>query len=157
MNSNTFTETSMDIFIKRLDQDMPLPEYQTLGSVGFDLYARSDTIIEPKSLGLIANGVIIEVPEGYMLLLASRSSTPRKKGLHTPHGLGIIDHDYCGETDEIMTQVYNPSEKVVLIKKGERVSQAIIVPILRVNMKEKKSMHQQSRGGFGSTDNNKNI
>src|SRR3989338_3780483 len=105
----------MHVNIKRIDPKLPLPMYETTGAVGFDFVAREEVIIEAKSLGLIPGNVVIEVPEGYMLMVASRSSAPKKKGLLTPHGIGIIDHDYCGVSDEIKVQVYNFCDQPVTI------------------------------------------
>src|SRR3989338_2794769 len=98
----------MKVRIKRIDQSIPLPAYQTSGSVGFDIHAREDTVIPPKSVALVPGNIIVETPPGYMLVVALRSSTPRKKGLHKPHGIGVIDQDYCGDEDEVKVQVYNP-------------------------------------------------
>ncbi|PCI25767.1 dUTP diphosphatase [Candidatus Peregrinibacteria bacterium] len=141
----------MNVLIKRIDKTLPLPEYQTEGSAGFDFYARLDTTIEPQSLGLIPGNTIIKTPKGYGLFLASRSSTPKKKGLLTPHGFGLIDQDYCGETDEILIQVYNFGKESVTIEKGERIAQGMFVRIDQANFEEVEKMSDESRGGFGST------
>jgi dUTP pyrophosphatase len=140
----------MNVRIKRLDKSLPLPNYQTKGSVGFDIYAREDTIIPGKNIGLVPGNIIVETPPGYMLLLALRSSTPKKKGLHKPHGIGVIDNDYCGENDEIKVQVFNATEKEVKVEKGERIAQGIFVKVDRFEWDETDSMGK-SRGGFGST------
>lgn len=87
----------MKISVKRIDSSLPLPVYETQGSVGFDFLARETTSIAPKSIALIPGNIIIATPPGYALIVASRSSTPRKKWLQLPHGIGIIDQDYCGE------------------------------------------------------------
>ena len=110
----------MKVRIQRIDKSLPLPVYETAGSVGFDILARETTKIEPGKIELIPSNVIVEVPEGYMLVVASRSSTPRKKGLTQPHGFGIIDHDYCGPEDEVRIQVYNFSGQPVTIERGEK-------------------------------------
>jgi len=140
----------MKIKIKRLDKSIPLPVYQTSGSVGFDISAREDTVVPPKSVALIPGNVIVETPLGYMLLIALRSSTPRKKGLHKPHGIGVIDNDYCGDEDEIKVQVFNSTDSEVKVEKGERVAQGIFVKIDKFEWEETDSMGE-SRGGFGST------
>ena len=101
--------------IQRIDKTLPLPVYETRGAVGFDLLARETVTIEPGKIELIPGNVIVEVPEGYMLAVASRSSTPRKKGLTFPHGFGIIDHDYCGPEDEVKIQVYNFATESVTV------------------------------------------
>ncbi|MAG16038.1 dUTPase [Candidatus Woesearchaeota archaeon] len=140
----------MKVKIKRLDKSIPLPIYQTKGSVGFDISAREDTIVPPKSVGIIPGNIIVETPPGYMLLLALRSSTPRKKGLHKPHGIGVIDNDYRGEKDEIGIQVFNSTDSEVKVEKGERIGQGIFVKVDKFEWDEVEQMGE-SRGGFGST------
>ncbi len=140
----------MRVKIKRIDKSLPLPTYQTSGSVGFDIYSREDMEIKPREIALIPGNIIVETPPGYMLLVALRSSTPRKKGLIKPHGIGVIDNDYCGEGDEIKVQVYNNTDGVVKVDKGERVAQGIFVKIDKFDWDEKDQMGK-ARGGFGST------
>ena len=137
--------------IKRIDPKLPLPMYETAGAVGFDFVAREEVVVEPKSLGLIPGNVVIVVPEGYMLVVASRSSAPKKKGLLTPHGIGIIDHDYCGPTDEIKVQVYNFCDQSVMVARGEKIAQGVFVKIEKFEFEEVAEMKRESRGGFGST------
>jgi len=141
----------MKVKIKRIDKNLPLPVYETDGSVGFDILAREDITIEPKSIGLIPANIVVEVPVGYMLIVASRSSTPKKKGLMTPHGFGIIDHDYCGPEDEIKIQVFNFTDAPVSIKKGEKIAQGVFVRIDKFEWEELDGIRAESRGGFGST------
>lgn len=138
--------------IKRIDKSLPLPVYETRGSVGFDVYCREETRIQPKEISLLPSNLIIETPEGYMLLLALRSSTPKKKGLLKPNSIGIIDNDYCGEKDEIKIQVYNFSEEEVVVKKGEKIAQGVFVKIDKAEWEETGEMKNKNRGGFGSTD-----
>ncbi|MBI2133349.1 dUTP diphosphatase [Candidatus Woesearchaeota archaeon] len=136
--------------IKRIDKSLPLPIYQTKGSVGFDIFCREETVIKPKEIALIPGNIIVEAPEGYMLLIALRSSTPRKHGLIKPHGIGIIDNDYCGDNDEIKVQVYNHTDRDAIIRKGDRIAQGVFVKIGKFDWEEKETMGK-SRGGFGST------
>jgi dUTP pyrophosphatase len=142
----------MHVCIQRIDKSLPLPVYETAGSVGFDLIARESVSIEPGKIELIPGNVIIEVPAGYMLAVASRSSTPKKKGLTPPHGFGIIDHDYCGPQDEVKIQVYNFSDAAVTIERGEKVAQGVFVRVDKFDWQEVDSIREESRGGFGSTD-----
>lgn len=142
----------MKVKIKRIDTSLPLPEYHTPGSVCFDLLAREKTEIPPQSLGLIPCNIIIETPPGYMFIVVPRSSTPRKKGLLIPHGLGIIDQDYSGDKDEVLFQVYNFKNEPVTIEKGERLAQGCFVKIEKVDFTEVERVADKNRGGFGSTD-----
>ena len=141
----------MKVTIQRLDKELPLPVYETAGSVGFDILARLDTVIEPHQLAIIPGNIIVEVPDGYMLTVASRSSTPKKKGLLTPHGIGIIDQDYCGPADEIKIQVMNFSDAAVHILRGEKIAQGVFVRVDAFEWNEVEVMKKPSRGGFGST------
>ena len=141
----------MKVKIKRIDKSLPLPIYETDGSVGFDILAREDLEIPSKEIKLIPANIIVEIPVGYMLIVASRSSTPKKKGLMPPHGFGIIDHDYCGPEDEIKIQVLNFLDSSVQIKKGEKIAQGVFVRIDKFEWEEVEEMTAETRGGFGST------
>jgi dUTP pyrophosphatase len=141
----------MKVKIKRIDKSIPLPVYETDGAVGFDISAREDFAIKPGEIVLVPSNVIVEVPKGYMLIVASRSSTPRKKGVMQPHGFGIIDHDYCGPEDEIKIQVYNFTDSAVEIKKGDKIAQGVFVRIDKFEWEESDEIRVESRGGFGST------
>lgn len=142
----------MKVRISRIDKELPLPIYQTSGSVGCDLHARVTTQILAKSLVKIPANVIIETPPGYMFVLASRGSTPFKKGLLFPHGIGIGDQDFCGPEDEYQIPTYNFTEKDVVVERGERIAQGIFIPIEKAEWEEVDSTSQPNRGMFGSTD-----
>lgn len=142
----------MKFSINRIDKTLPLPAYQTKGSVGFDLSSRTDMKVASHSLALIPTNLVVKVPEGYMLLVVPRSSTPKKKGLLIPHGIGVIDQDYCGEKDEVLFQVYNFTDAEVSIARGERIAQGILVKVGIAEFVETDTAHSESsRGGIGST------
>ncbi len=141
----------MKVKIKQKHPDAVLPQYHTAGSVAFDLTACESVVIPKKSLGFIPTGLIIATPEGYMLTVVTRSSTPRKKGLGVPHGIGIVDQDYCGEEDEIKILVYNFTDQDVPVEKGERLGQAVFVKIEKAEWDVVDRMDAPTRGGFGST------
>ncbi len=143
----------MKLAIDLVDKTLPLPSYQTPGSVAFDLYSRLPIKIPPWQVTLVPLNVIIKIPKGYFLMIASRSSLALKKNLILANGVGVIDQDYHGEKDEIKAAVINFSQKEVVIEKGERIAQGLLVKIAKVE----KFIHlnkikSKSRGGFGSTD-----
>lgn len=140
----------LKVAIKRVDKSLPLPVYATGGSVGFDLLCREAVEILPRQIELIPGNVVVRIPAGYFLMLTLRSSTPRRKSLLIPNGVGIIDQDYCGEGDELRVQVLNFSEEAVLVKKGERIAQGLFLPVMRVDWEEVEVLGE-GRGGFGST------
>lgn len=141
----------MEIPIRRIDTTLPLPSYQTDGSVFFDLYVRETQIIAPGEVALLPLNIVVKTPEGYFFLLVPRSSTPLKKGLMIPNGIGVIDQDYCGDEDEVRLLVYNFTSDPVTIERGERIAQAGFVPVARASWQEVSTMNSENRGGFGST------
>lgn len=141
----------MEVKIKRIDKSLPLPVYETDGSVGFDIIARENTEVLPAKIAMVPANLVVEVPKGCMLVIASRSSTPVKKGISPPHGFGIIDHDYCGPNDEIKVLVYNFTGEMVKILRGEKIAQGVFVKIDKFEWREVEEISNESRGGFGST------
>ena len=136
--------------IKRFDKNLPLPQRQTKGAAAFDLTAREAVEILPGTVGYVHLNIAVETPPGHFMLLAARSSI-HKKGLIKPNGIGIVDPDFCGDEDEIRGTYYNFTNKPVLIERGERIAQAVFVPIASFAWKEVKRMRSKSRGGFGTT------
>ena len=142
----------MKVRVKRIDCSLPLPAYATTGSVAVDLCAREETLIPPRALARIPMNVIIEVPNGYMLVVVPRSSVPQKKGISIPHGIGVIDQDFCGPKDEVNLLVFNFTDAPVTVEKGERIGQAVFVKIEKPEVVEVETApSQKNRGGFGGT------
>lgn len=139
------------VLIKRIDKGLALPKFETKGAVAFDVLTRVDTVIEPGKIGLVPGNVIVKVPDGYMLCLASRSSTPGKRGLLTPHGFGVIDLDYHGPEDELKVLVYNFTDAAVTVGRGDRIAQGIFVKVDRFEFEETDHIEAETRGGFGTT------
>jgi dUTP pyrophosphatase len=130
---------------------VPLPSYQTAGSAGFDLASAADLTVEPGRIALVPTGLVIEVPDGHFLGIFARSSTPLKRGLIVPNGVGVVDSDYCGPADEIRIQVLNVTSAPVGIRRGDRLAQGIILPFVRAEWHEQEVPGRPTRGGFGST------
>lgn len=141
----------MKVRIYRKDPSVPIPAYQTAGSVAFDLSPSQDAVIPPHEIRLVPTGLVICTPPGHMLAIAARSSTPLKRGLMIPNGVGIVDQDYCGPDDEIKLQLLNFTDKPVEIKKGDRIAQGLFLALDRVEFEEVTSLDSKTRGGFGST------
>lgn len=140
----------MHVRITRLRPDVSLPEYKTSGACCFDIACVEDVVIQPREIVDLPTGLVFGIPEGYMLLVAARSSTP-PKGVQMPHGVGIIDQDFCGPEDELKIRLVNFTEKPVALKKGDRVCQAGFVRIDRAVWDEGPAMSKKTRGGFGTT------
>ena len=143
---------TINVRIRRLADHVALPNYQTSGAAGFDLAASADLAIPPRSIALVPTGLVVEVPAGYFLGIFARSSTPLKRGLMVANGVGVIDCDYCGETDEIKIQVLNFTDDPVTVRTGDRIAQGLLIPVARAEWQEAGgALRNGSRGGFGAT------
>ena len=143
----------MRLKIKRLDPTVPLPSYGTDEAAGFDLAAAHDVAIPARTIALVRTGLVIEVPSGHFLAIFARSSTPLKRGLIVANGVGVIDPDYSGPSDEVMIQVLNVTDREVAVRRGDRLAQAIVLPAPRVTWHEVDEIRDVTRGGFGATGN----
>ena len=141
----------MKVKIFRKNSSVSIPEYQTSGSVAFDLSPSEDAIIPPHEIRLVPTGLVICTPGGAMLAIAARSSTPLKRGLMIANGIGIVDQDFCGPDDEIKLQLLNFTDKPVEIKKGDRIAQGLFLTLDMVEWEVVAQLGGKTRGGFGST------
>jgi dUTP pyrophosphatase len=145
------------IFCKvKLDEGTMLPTRAHDTDAGYDLYAREDfKVPHAKVFGYRAEigcavhdtGVHIEIPKGYVGFLKSKS------GLNVRYGLtseGVIDSGYTGS---IVVKLYNHTSKPYKVKKGDKISQLVILPIATPQLKIVDSLEDTERGtgGFGST------
>ena len=143
----------MKITIKRLanSSDLPLPNYQTKGSAGMDLYAciDEDITIKPMERLAIPCGFKMAVPAGFEAQIRPRSGLAIKHGISMPNSIGTIDSDYRGE---IAVLLINLGTADFIIKRGDRIAQMVITPIVQAEWIEGE-LEETDRGdrGFGST------
>ena len=139
-------------FVK-LDKNAIVPTYGSECAAGADLYAlptTESTVINPHETVLIHTGIALQIPDGFAGMIFARSGIALKRGLAPANKVGVIDSDYRGE---IMVAIHNHSDIVQEIASGERVAQLVIMPYLKANFIECKSLDETERadGGFGST------
>ena len=139
----------MKVRIKK-NHDFPI-EYKTSGACAFDFYASEEKTFSPGEWGLVETGTVVETPEGFMLMTAPRSSTFKNYGLMQGNSVGIIDNDYCGDTDTIKFPFINMRNESVTIPVGERIGQGIFVKIEKPIIEFVETMGNADRGGFGTT------
>lgn len=140
----------MKIRIKRFDRSLPLPAYKTSGAAAFDLAARVRVVIEPQSVGYVPLNIALQLPPTHWALMTARSSL-HKRGLTPANGVGVGDTDFCGDGDEYQAAVYNFTQAPVVVERGERIYQMMILERDKVEFEEVEQFGQPSRGGFGST------
>lgn len=142
----------MQVEICRIHPDAVMPVYKTKGSACFDIAAIEDVTISSGEIVDLPTGLIFRIPKDHVLIVQPRSSSP-KHGFHLPHGVGIIDSDYCGPNDQLFIRVRNFTNKPIKLEKHHRVAQGYITKLPKVIFKEitKSKLSKTSRGGFGST------
>lgn len=141
----------MEIEIRRLSPDVPMPEYKTAGAVAFDVSVIEEGILAPGERRMFRTGLVVKVPESHVLLVAPRSSNA-KKGIQLANGVGILDEDYCGPEDELKLFLFNLGSEPYHVEKYERVAQGLFIPIIRGSFIEPAGWRvENNRGGFGTT------
>ena len=135
------------IKIKRCIPGVLLPKVGSVDAAGMDFYQPESVVIEPHQTQCVTLGLAVEIPKGYMLMLAPRSSMS-KTPLIIP--FGVIDADYRGEIKAIL---HNTSDTPYLIQKGDRLVQGIMVPVGALKLLEVAQLTETARGagGIGST------
>ena len=132
-----------------------LPVRKTKYSAGYDIEAAEDTIVPSFKKGMnptfIKTGLKAYMQDDEVLIIANRSSNPKKKGLILANSIGVIDKDYYGNPDNdghIMFAFYNIKEEDIEIKKGECIGQGIFQKYL---VTDDDVAEGERIGGFGST------
>jgi len=138
----------MQIKIKKLNPDAIIPRYALPGDAGMDLFSAEDVTIMPGERHPIATGLSIELPEGFVSLIWDKSGIALKKGLMKM--AGVIEHTYRGEYKILLL---NTSKEEVEIKKGDKIAQLLVQPIVTAEIIEVDKLSETDRGagGFGST------
>lgn len=135
--------------IKISRPDTQIPAYAKKGDAGFDLRASEEVIMFDGAICAIPTGIHAAIPEGYTGLVVPRSGQA-KRGLTVANSPGIID---SGFRSEIQILAHNVSGDMIVIAKGERIAQMVIMPFLEVEFEVVEELDATDRGdgGFGST------
>jgi dUTP pyrophosphatase len=140
--------------VTRLDhaRDLPLPKYETAGAAGMDLLAaiEGELSIAPGAVALVPTGIAFALPVHLEAQVRPRSGLAAKHGVTCLNTPGTIDADYRGEVKVILV---NLGEEDFVIRRGERIAQLVIAPVVQARWTEVESLDETVRGagGFGST------
>lgn len=143
-------ERKADIIkVKRCMHNVLMPKIGSEDAAGMDFYQPESVVVEPHQTQYVTLGLAMEIPKGFMLMLAPRSSMS-KTPLVIPNSFGVIDADYRGEIKGIFK---NTSDDAYLIQKGDRLLQGVLVPVGALNLLEVDELTETARGsgGIGST------
>lgn len=128
-----------------------MPTYGTAGAACFDLYSSEDTSIFPGRADKVHTGVSFDIPAGYVMLVYSRSGHGFKNDVRLSNCVGVIDADYRGE---VMVKLRNDGKHdIFYIKAGERIAQAMLMPVEQFTLTQADTLSVTARGanGFGSS------
>lgn len=151
----------MKLRILKLHPNAQVPTYATDGSACFDLYAATVEGVEvssdaaPGYTTTIGTGLAFEVPVGFALMIYSRSGHGFRSYTRLVNCVGVIDSDYRGQV--FVKLATDPLDDrcgdILTICPGDRIAQAMLVPIPRVTFEvaEQLSITERGEGGFGST------
>ena len=129
-----------------------MPVYQTEQAAGADIcaYLTEPLVIRAHERALVPTGLFMEIPNNYEVQLRPRSGNALKKGLTLLNTPGTIYADYRGEVKVLL---YNASSEDVIINNGDRIAQAVAMPVIRATWQEAEQLSDTKRsdGGWGST------
>lgn len=131
----------------KLDDGAYIPTRAHSTDAGLDLYAPCIAVIPPDESVCIDTGVHVEIPEGFVGMIKSKSGLNVKNGITSE---GVID---CGYTGSVVVKLYNHGKDTVRIAKGQKITQLVIMPIITPDIEVVDSLEETERGngGFGST------
>lgn len=140
------------ILFKRLPhgEGLPLPAYATPGAAGMDVVAAEDVDLAPGARHAVATGLVLAIPHGFEIQVRPRSGLALKHGISVPNAPGTIDSDYRGELKVILI---NHGSDSFSIRRGDRVAQLVLAPVVQGTWLEVDELDETARGegGFGST------
>lgn len=137
----------MDKIKVMLDKGAYMPTRAHKADAGLDLYATEDAVIFRDGSYTFDTGVHVAIPEGYVGFLKSKSGLNVKQGIQSA---GVIDSGYTGS---IRVKLYNHSSEMVHIRKGQKISQLVILPVATPEIELVDALEDTERGngGFGSS------
>ena len=145
------SESSVDIALKMLDPELPVPSYAHEGDAGADLCTREDVTLEPGQRALVPTGVSLALPLGFVGLIHPRSGLATRHGLTVVNAPGTVDAGYRGELK--VTLLNTDATAPIVLKRGDRIAQLVIQRVERARFIRVQELDDTARGagGFGST------
>jgi len=167
--------TTINVNIRKLHADAVIPRYATEGAAAFDLVSVADVIIAPGDTALVPIGLAFEIPIGYEMQIRPRSGITKNTKLRVGNAPATIDSDYRGEVSVIIDNIAQKEYEYArgyftidgvftawdigtsypigtyLIRKGDRIAQALIQRIPHVEFTQVDALSETERGdgGFG--------
>lgn len=141
----------VEISIRRLDPDLPVPAYAHPGDAGADLHSAVDLTLHPGERVLVPTGVALALPEGYVALVHPRSGLAARHGISILNAPGTIDAGYRGEVRVCL--VNTDRHEPFVVRRGDRIAQLVVQRFETASFVEAADLPGSARGGggYGST------
>jgi dUTP pyrophosphatase len=141
----------VDVLIRRLDPELPLPAYALPGDAGADLRTAVDVELAPGERAVVPTGIAVAMPEGYAAFVHPRSGLAARFGVSLVNTPGTIDSGYRGEIKIIVVNLDRSSP--VSFARGDRVAQLVFQRVERARFTEVDELpgSERGEGGHGST------
>ncbi|MER5407080.1 dUTP diphosphatase [Streptomyces sp. NPDC002769] len=145
------TRHPVDVLIRRVDPEVPLPEYAHPGDAGADLRTTEERELKPGERAVLPTGVSIALPEGYAAFVHPRSGLAARCGVALVNAPGTVDAGYRGEIKVIVVNL-DPYESV-RFERYDRIAQLVVQQVEKVRFHEVAELPGSARavGGLGST------
>jgi dUTP pyrophosphatase len=145
------SRSPLDVLIRRVDPDVPLPSYEHPGDAGADLRTTESRELKPGERAVLPTGVSIALPEGYAAFVHPRSGLAARCGVALVNAPGTVDAGYRGEIKVIVINL-DPIATVRLAR-GDRIAQLVVQQVAAATFVEVDELPMSDRGagGFGST------
>jgi dUTP pyrophosphatase len=141
----------VDLLVRRLDPDVPIPALAHPGDAGADLVTTIDVELAAGERATIPTGLAIALPAGFAGFVLPRSGLAARHGLGLVNSPGTIDAGYRGEI--MVTLVNHDPARAVRLRRGDRIAQLVVQRVERARFHEVDALPGSARGadGFGST------
>ena len=141
----------LEVLLRRLDPDVPLPAYAREGDAGCDLVTTVDVDLAPGERALLPTGVAIALPEGYAGFVHPRSGLAATSGVGVVNAPGTIDAGYRGEIKVVL--INHDLRRPVRLTRLDRIAQLVVQRVEQVAWRETDVLPASERGegGHGST------
>ncbi|MGH6785936.1 MAG: dUTP diphosphatase [Novosphingobium sp.] len=151
-SSPTESPATTEVAVKRLahGDGLDLPAYATAGAAGMDVVSAEELMLAPGARHAVATGLSFAIPPGFEIQVRPRSGLALRHGISVPNTPGTIDSDYRGELKVILI---NHGAEPFAIRRGDRIAQLVLAPVVRAGWVEVADLDETARGegGFGST------
>lgn len=139
--------SSVEVALRRLDPDLPVPSYAHNDDAGADLHARVEVTLAPGERTLVPTGVAIALPDGYAAFTHPRSGLAARHGISIANAPGTIDAGYRGE---ILVNLINLDRtEPFTVRRGDRIAQLVVQEVAHAVFVESDSLPDSARGDTG--------